>query len=258
MGIHSFELSAGLYKKGMQRFTQELSKKYKLQIHNYFPPHKDPFIFNLASLDDDIAAGSIKHAKNAIKHCQINSKYFSFHAGYLIDPQVDELGKEIRERKINPIDESMEVFVNRVNMLAEYAQKKDIKLLIENNVISYKNFTNFRKSPLMMVNLEETYEIMNKTNSNVGLLIDVAHLKVSANSMGFSKEEYLNEFYDYVSAYHLSDNDGTEDSNCAFNETSWFWEHINKDLDYYSIEVYKKDAKFLRTQLELASNLIKL
>ena len=79
---------------------------------------------------------------------------------------------------------------------------------------------------------------MNNTSSSVNLLIDVAHLKVSSNSLEFDPAIFLNEVNSYIKAYHFSDNDGKSDSNESFNKDSWFWNYIKKDLDYYSIEVY--------------------
>ena len=108
----------------------------------------------------------------------------------------------------------------------------------------------------MMVELAETKEIIEKTNDNVGLLIDVAHLKVSACSLDFSAEEYLQEFRSISSGYHLSDNNGLADDNNPVTEDSWFWPLINKDLDYYSLEVYESDGDILKSQLELTRGLL--
>ena len=45
-------------------------------------------------------------------------------------------------------------------------------------------------------------------------LVDVAHLKVSANTLNFDAREYLEIFKkDKIGGYHLSDNNGLVDSN---------------------------------------------
>jgi len=49
----------------------------------------------------------------------------------------------------------------------------------------------------------------------------------------------------WIKAYHFSDNDGLSDSNNLIDEDSWFWPHIKKDLDYYSIEVYGETSNNL-------------
>ena len=87
-------------------------------------------------------------------------------------------------------------------------------------------------------------------------MIDVAHLKVSANTLNFSAEDYLEEFRDSVCAYHLSDNDGLEDTNNILLDSSWFWNHINTSLNYYSLELYNLEPAAMKQQLELAEKKI--
>ena len=229
-----------------------------LSLHNYFPPKKDPFVFNLASFDEDIVKNSMNHIKNAIKiSSSIGSRFFSFHAGYLIDPKVDELGNRIKKRIVNNRQESKEKFIKRVNEASQYAKNLGVKILIENNVLSYRNYKEFGDNPLLMVGIEEAEEIMDLTDSNVGLLIDVAHLKVSSKTLGFSAEEYLKILGDKIDGYHLSDNNGIEDTNELIMEDSWFWPHIENDAEYYSIEVYNVDENTLFEQLKLVQNKLK-
>ena len=140
-GIKDFELSGGLYVENTEEKLFDLSKRYNLSLHNYFPPKKDPFVFNLASFDENIVLNSINHIKNAIKiSSKIGSQFFSFHAGYLIDPQVDELGNRIKKRTVNNRQESKEIFIKRVNEVSQYAKSFGVKILIENNVLSYGNY----------------------------------------------------------------------------------------------------------------------
>jgi sugar phosphate isomerase/epimerase len=250
--INSFELSGGAYVQDIKRTLKNFSKIYNISLHNYFPPAKKPFVFNLASLDHNIVKKSMDHAKHAVDLSYIaGSKYYSLHAGFLIDPTVNELGKQIRQRKLNDKNESKNVFIERVNELSRYAKDKGIQILIENNVISQKNFLEFKCNPLLMVDQSETEEILAKTNENVGLLIDVAHLKVSAKTLNFSPENYLLNFKETAKAYHFSDNQGFEDSNELISKNSWFWPYINKNLDYYSLEIYNVSSHVLKQQLEL-------
>jgi len=254
VGILAFELSGGLFSNDISTKLKKLSKNYSLSLHNYFPPPKTPFVLNLASFRNDIAQASINHIKNAIDISHsIGAKFYGFHAGYLIDPPVSELGAKITKQIINDRKKALDLFISRANQLAEYAEKKDVKLLVENNVLSNANYLSFGENPLLMVDENETNEIMKKSHDNLGLLIDVAHLKVSATTLKFSATDYLDSFYDLVSAYHLSDNSGLEDTNDAISDKSWFWPHLNKELDYYSLEVYKNTASSLKNQLELIS-----
>lgn len=105
-----------------------------------------------------------------------------------------------------------------------------------------------------MTDYNETIEIMNSTDDNVGLLIDVAHLKVSSQSEGFCKNKYLDSTREYTFAYHFSDNDGKSDTNDVVESDSWFWPFVRKDLSYYTVEVYHQDYQVLTQQIELTEN----
>ena len=97
---------------------------------------------------------------------------------------------------------------------------------------------------------------MEATPSNINLLIDVAHLKVSSHSLGFSKSEFLNTLSRWIKAYHLSDNNSIADQNKPFDKTSWFWPFLKTGLDYYSLEVYSMSEKLLCSQYNLASEML--
>lgn len=256
-GINSFELSSGLYKDNLLNTLKKKNLSNKLVMHNYFPPHKSPFVFNLASLNKKIGEQSINHALNAIDYSsEIDSRVYSFHAGYLIDPNVDELGQKINKRVINKRDEAMEIFIKRVNEISVYANKKNVKLMIENNVLSKKNYEEFKDNPLLMIDSSETKNILDNTHDNVGLLVDVAHLKVSANTLNFSAIDYLKQFFDDIWGYHLSDNDGKADTNSPITKNSWFWPYINKNVNYFSVEVYQNNGDILKSQYNLAKTML--
>ena len=259
-GIFDIELSGGKYEVNQIKkikCEQKLIKSLNLQVHNYFPPPSDPFVFNLGSLDKKISNKSMQHAFNSIElAASLNSKYYSFHAGFLLDPQVDELGKKIKKRAIYDRKESKNIFIKRVNKLAEFAEEKKIKLLIENNVLSYNNLEEFRENILLMVDDNECIEIMDQVRDNVKMLVDVAHLKVSSNSLKFDKVSFLKNLDKWIFAYHLSENNGKKDSNKKISPDSWFWPYIKKNLDYYSIEVYGEEPEELFKQKELTQNMI--
>lgn len=256
-GFKNIELSGGLYDPNLLNDLKKFNSKVNFQVHNYFPPPLDPFVFNLASLKINLMEKSLNHAKNAINFAaKLGCKYYSFHAGFLLDIEVDELGKKIVKRNINPRDEGLNIFKKNVIQLSKFAKDLGITLLIENNVLSKDNFEEFQVNLLLMSDPNECYQIIKDMPDNVKLLIDLAHLKVSANSLKFNPVDLLKVCNPWISAYHLSDNDGTKDSNNKFDEKAWFWPYLKKNLDYYSIEVYEKDLNILKYQLDLVSNFI--
>ena len=256
-GIVAFELSGGKYSDDTLMRLRALGEKYAIALHNYFPPPNIPFVLNLASFRDDIVQASINHIANAIDLSNsVGAKFYSFHAGYLIDPPANELGEKITKQVLNDRQKALDCFIDRASSLAEYAESKGVKLLVENNVLSGINYASFGENPLLMVEGSETQEIMDRSHSNLGLLVDVAHLKVSANTLSFSATDYLDRFYSSVDAYHFSDNLGLEDTNNEITISSWFWPHVRKDADYYSVEVYNKSPGFLKTQVELIEEML--
>jgi len=255
--ITNIELSGGASNTEQIEKLLPLTSSCNFQVHNYFPPPQEPFVFNLASQDEQIYANSFQHAHTAIDLAEkIGSRFYSFHAGFLFDPKVDDLGKQFKKKKLSHRESAKESFVDRVNQISDYAQKKGIMILLENNVISCANMKHFGINPFLMTDHKEAIEIMNSTDDNVGLLTDVAHLKVSSQSEGFCKNEYLDFTGEYTFAYHFSDNDGKSDTNQAVTSDSWFWPFIRRDLTYYSLEVYSQNLEVLAQQIDLAKRML--
>ena len=151
-----------MYEKNFKKTFSRLSKKNNFLFHNYFPKPKTNFVINLASFNKSIRSQSIKFIKKNIDFCSKNKiSYYSFHAGFLIDPQPKHLGNEIPKTVIQHRDKSIKLFISTIKNIAKYAKERKIKLFIENNVISKQNLVKFKKNPLLMTN---PYEIKNTTN----------------------------------------------------------------------------------------------
>ena len=257
--IFCCELSGGLIDKNIKDSLTKLKSKGDIKLHNYFPPPEKPFVMNLASDDPNIVKRTVEHIKKAIELAsELGTNKYSFHAGFLVDPKVDELGRRVKKKLLFDRAEALNRFINNVNNLALYAKKLSTILLIENNVLSHNNYKHFGKNPFLMVDEKECEYVMKKTEENVFLLVDVAHLKVSAHSLGFDKLKFLKSVYPWIRACHLSDNDGLSDSNEPVREDSWFWPHIPNDLDYYSLEVYGKNPMELVEQVKLTQSMLKI
>lgn len=238
-GVKFIELSGGAYSATLLSDLQALKPEIHFQIHNYFPPPENPFVLNLGSLDSVIGERSIAHVEQALEWCAaLGANRYSFHAGFLLDPKVDELGNRIQSRELFNRDECIEVFVSRVSRLAEIAKKVGVVLMVENNVLSAKNAAEFPANPLLMCDPQECLKIMRMMPDNVKLLVDVAHLKVSANSLNFDASQMFKLCHNKIVGYHLSDNNGLEDSNKPFDQDAWFWPYLKLDVHYYSVEVY--------------------
>ncbi len=255
-GIKNVELSAGIYIEDPEKELNELRKSCSFLLHNYFPVPQESFVLNLASLDDEVFSKSFEHVKESIRLSGLfGCKYYSFHAGFLLDPKPRELGKGLAKNIFFDRDKSIERFIMAVNKLSLLANKVGVKLLIENNVFSKTNFERFDENPFLLSDVNGIGEIFDHID-DAAMLLDVAHLKVSSNVLGFECKDFIEVSYNFVQAYHLSDNDGFEDTNKSFNETAWFWKHIRRDLDYYTIEVYDDNVDNLVQQYNLVNEFL--
>lgn len=245
--IKGLELSSGNYIADISDLVSQLSKNYHLAIHNYFPVPKDPFVLNLSTEDKDRALLSIEHAKGSIdlaeRFCE---KFYSIHAGFLLDPEPSELGNIENKKKLIDRKVGLNLFVKRVNLLAEYGRCKGVKILIENNVCSATTLARFDCNPLLFSDFQDIEFLLANLDPDVGFLVDFAHLKVSSTVLKFSASKWLNMISPRIFAAHLSENDGYEDQNLPFDNSAWFWNYLSPALSYYSIEVYSSDPELLK------------
>lgn len=255
VGLKNIELSGGAFSDLYEAEIESIYPQANLRIHNYFPPPKIPFVFNLASTDKYIKKISYAHVENAIRiAAKYGKKIYSFHAGFRVNPKVEELGRELRRYNLLDRNSALEVFGESISDLSDYAKQYDVMLLIENNVIGSKNFKVYQEDPLLLTSPDEISNFMKNVPSNVRLLVDLAHLYVSSKTLGFNAVEAHNQISHWIKAYHLSENNGLEDLNLPVEEWSWFWNCIRKDLDYYSLEVYGISEDAMSRQVNFVEN----
>jgi sugar phosphate isomerase/epimerase len=256
--IKHIELSSGKYSDNFHSELNALKKKINLRIHNYTPPPKIPFVLNLCSDDRYILRKTINHIKNGIVLAKkTNSKYFSFHAGFRFDPKISQLGRKFKKVKLISKKVALKVFKSRVKLLNKFAKKNRITLLIENNVFSKKTKKAFKENPFLLTNSKDIISFFNGLDKNIRLLLDVGHLKVSSFTEGFNLKSEHNAVLPYIAAYHLSENNGKEDSNKLINKNSWFLSFLKKRLDYYSLEVDEKNIMEIKNQILLLKKYLK-
>jgi len=257
-GFSDIELTGGThYYQGLYKDILELKKVYNLNflLHNYFPPPPEDFVLNLASPNESISRKSIELCKNAIDFSRfLGAEKISFHAGFRVDFSVDEIGKEIQ--KINTYDRelSFSQLINNCNLLLDYAED-DMDIYLENNVYSLTNAQNFGMNcPFFLMKYEDFIEIRN--NTDVRLLVDVAHLKVSANTLGFSFKDELDKMIKNSDYIHISENDGYYDQNRPFFSESSIIKHLSSyNLSSYilTLEIYHS-IDYLRSSYDIIKN----
>ena len=214
-GFKNIELSGGTdYYDGYLDDLQEIQDKYSLnyQLHNYFPPPKEHFMLNLASMNEDLYQKSIEHCIMAISMCKkLRSKKYGIHAGFLIDFLPTEAGKKISLKRVNDRKNAYSRFANAWKLLGEFADD-EVDLYIENNVFSQSNKETYKNNnPFLFTDYRSWMEF--SENVYCKLLLDFAHLKVSATSLNLSFDSEVDKLVGLTDYFHLSGNDGLHDQN---------------------------------------------
>ena len=258
-GYNNIELSGGTnYYYGYIDDLIDLKKKFNLNyiIHNYFPPPEDHFVINLASSCKDIYIESINHVIRAIelaKKLEINK--IGVHAGFLVDPNVEELGRPISPKHFINKKDSIKRFCEAVKILQQ--KSGNIKIYFENNVLSKINHNTFKRNIFLFTNYIDLLELYKFVDFPI--ILDIAHLKVSCKSLKIDFEDQFRKLFNLSNYIHLSDNDGLTDSNHKINKNSDLFNFL-KQFDFsnkiVTLEVYN-GLNDLNSSFRLLEKLIK-
>ena len=224
-GVERIELSSGVaWRPDNLDVVRRNRSRFGFLVHNYFPPPEQPFVLNLASADPGIRARSLAHCRGAIDLAhELETDLFTVHAGFAIEPKVSELGRPITGEAAVDLDEAYRIFRDSVGALVTYGQKSGVRLGVENNVVAPFNLRDGLNTFLLMGTAEEIARLAADVASPwLGFLIDTGHLNVSARTLGFDRDRFLETVRPWLVGWHLSDNDGTADSNHPFDGDAWF------------------------------------
>lgn len=232
----NLELSSSLlFYPGMLEPIFQSKSEICFLVHNYFPPPTVPFVLNLASSDPVVYSRSVNLCFEAISLCaEIGVSYYSVHAGFAMEMNVDMLGKPHLQGHAYSTAKSdrgkaYQIFVETIRKLAKFAAEKQIRLLVENNVLALENIASDGTFPLLLADVDEIKSFFNDLRRDeVGLLLDVGHAKVSAETLQVNPQCYFDDLEPLIQCLHLSDNDGFRDSNHPFSSTSWFVHNLKK------------------------------
>ena len=241
-GVRHIELSGGTnYIKDIKEKLISLKNKHNVNFicHNYFPPPKQPFVLNLASLNKEIFDQSIEHAITAIELSkQLNAQYYSIHAGFLLDITTNEIGKQVAHRELQNRDQSIEQFVKAINIINQ--ETDNFPIYIENNVLSFNNYKEFNNHNPFLLTCWDDYKEL-RSLIKFKCLLDVGHLKVTCHSLGLNFKEELALFMDIAEYIHISDNNNISDQNRPLVKNSQMYSLL-KGYDWsnkiVTIEVY--------------------
>jgi sugar phosphate isomerase/epimerase len=228
------ELGGGIGREDALWLLEEAKRQYSAGIkssfllHNYFPPPAEPFVINLASPNDEIRQRTIEFCRAGMRNCQaIGSPFYSVHAGMAVDPSPEQLGHPFQGAGAIPMAEAQELFRASVGSLVDCAKELGVRLLLENHVLAAFNAPAGSNSLLLLCGLED-FESFDRDFPwpEVGILIDVGHLKVSSATLRFDPRRAIEAVRHRIGAVHLHDNDGVRDMHQAFGEGAWFLEAL--------------------------------
>lgn len=214
--IYNIELgSSHQFEPRIEKSIKRINDNYECNwtVHAYFPPLKDSFFVNIASQKKIILSKSIRFIKNMINFSKsINAKVCSFHSGFRWDP-INSL--KYTNQEIYSYSESYYTFLESLTEICQHAEEKNINIALEPNVVSKKNLINGTNKLLLMCKPTELSNLFDdlkeKGFTNLNLLLDLGHLKVTANTLNFSFSEFINDFSSKVIQLHIHDNNGNFD-----------------------------------------------
>jgi sugar phosphate isomerase/epimerase len=253
-GIRNIELTAGLEKPedALSYLYEAHSTGASFLVHNYFPQPSVPFVLNLASDDENTLQRSLDHCKRAIQICSnLTAPFYSVHSGFCFHAEPHHLGKNQSQLRAIPRRKAEEIFCTSLRELVQFGSALGVRIAIENNVVTQKNAEQGSERYLG-VHAGELLRLCDETG--VTILLDVAHAKVSARTLGFSPIDYINEVASKVEAVHLSDNNGEGDTNDPITHNSWFWGPLQTcrlTAIPWVVEVYNQTTDQIHSQLQI-------
>lgn len=226
-GLKNIELGARALPEGTP-LLEVTGMGCNLLAHNYFINPSEPIILNLASSNNKLLRTSREYIFNALDFCYgAGIDLFTIHAGFRADPDLSlkfDTKKPIPEYK-----KSFDIFVNSVKDINDYARRKGIRVGIENNVLSEANLVNGKNELGLLCEAHEFDELWKRIPSdNLGMLLDLGHLKVTAHSLGFDRYEFIEKVKYKVFAMHIHDNNELVDEHKMLGKESWCLDIIKR------------------------------
>lgn len=197
------------------------SHPVNLLLHSYFPPPLEHFVLNFA--DTRVQTRDfISHSMEYVQALKI--PYYSIHAGFRKDCTVDCNG--ILHKSSSKVFTLEEIGEN----VAWFRNKwPDVPLALEN---IYPNDGD--TSCGFMMSFDEICEAM-ELLPDIFLLLDLGHLKVSANLIGFdfakSADTILRTYGSRIKEIHMSENHGVKDDHLPITKTSTQLYHVQNYLN---------------------------
>ena len=201
-------------------FLKYKDQNINLILHNYFPRPKKDFVLNIATSDLNTLNQVNSLVKKSIDlSSYLDSSIYGIHAGYLADSNANEQGNFVFKNVKNSYKVALKNSVFFLDKTSKYAQKRNIKILVE-NLFPFNNNNNS-----LFCSFEQIKDFMNEAPKEIGILLDLGHLQISSKFYGLNVEEeldkILNSFSNRIYEVHLSENDSINDLHNPIKINSW-------------------------------------
>lgn len=237
LGIFNIELSGGTrFYSRIEDDLLNLKKEFGINflIHNYFPPFQESpdFVMNMAAQEENEKSNTFKIIKNAIRLSKaLGSNLYTLHAGF--DAPLYEKGgvfyKKLNSGKKQNRQNTKKDFYKGIDFLLSHFINENFKIGIENFFPLKGYFNSFFESQEDIIEFLSLY----KKEPNIGLLLDLGHLNVAADSSGFNKFDFIDKLFskyaNKIFEIHISENNGACDSHGISNLGSWQLELVAKN-----------------------------
>jgi sugar phosphate isomerase/epimerase len=194
-------------------------------VHNYFPIPADPFVLNIASLDESIREKSVRHIYKAIDFCvDAGAHLYTFHPGFMTDPkgsnqtqQNYDFQWDDKAKKEYPL--AFDHMLRNIEKCVEYSRKKGIKIAIETEGSFHK------KDHLLMQRPDEYEKIFKHYGlTDIGVNLNIGHLRLAMEAFKFSWQDFIEVTGDRLVAMELSHNNGIHDQHLPLQSDGWYWD----------------------------------
>lgn len=226
---HAYDESAAAWLEQYHRDRPDVA----LMLHNFAPSSNDGLIINLSHRDPRERARVVDFLSERLRlSAKLGCDYYAFHAGFRVPYEFGR--KSYPADEILDDEDAMSLFVRELRPLIEEAQALGIRLGVENHVVESGNEGN-----LILFDERGFDRLFESIESELLCLhLDVGHLKVSARTLSFDRDQLITRHASRIVGAHLSDNDGLRDTNHPFQADSWFVEAVRDlpNLEYACLE----------------------
>jgi len=230
---------------------------FNFLIHNYFPPPKIPFNFNLASSNKEIRGKSYNLAIKAIDLCaDIESPLYTFHAGFTVDPP--KLGEVFPKENITDRKKAVSTYIEEVIKIIDHGNCRGIKTAMEPNVVQKFNLVNNKNKLSLFAEFTEIAELFQSlNNTKLGLLLDLGHTIVTSHWLNFDKDEFVEKCKNKVSAIHASNNNGLQDQHKSLTKKCWQSSKLKKFKNVpITLETMNLTVEGIKENIKLVEEII--